>query len=72
MRIEFEELYGSTPLVCRNCDLDCSECPYGADIFTSAKVDELLFKKRLWKQAIRRMEKELAESNAQLEQCRTR
>ncbi len=60
MRIEFEEYYGSTPFICRNCFLDCSECPYDADIFTLARVDELLLKsdcgskrsggqKRIWR-----------------------
>lgn len=67
MRIAFEELYGSTPFVCRNCDLDCSDCPYGADIFTLARVDELLYQKRLRLQEIRRAEKALAELDRQLE-----
>ena len=72
MHIEFEELYGSTPLVCRSCNLDCSECPYDADIFTLAKVDELRFKKRLREQEIRRAEKALLEITRQLEVLRTR
>ncbi|MBR3185087.1 MAG: hypothetical protein IKF48_03020 [Oscillospiraceae bacterium] len=71
MRIEFEEYYGSTPFICRNCFLDCSECPYDADIFTLARVDELLLKKRLREQEIRRAEKALAEIERQLDMLRT-
>ena len=72
MRIDFEELFGSVPFVCQRCALDCSECLYGADIFTLAKVDELLFKKRLREQELRRAEKALAEINRQLDALRTR
>ena len=72
MRIELEEYYGSTPFICRNCFLDCSECPYDADIFTLARVDELLLKKRLREQEIRRAKKDLAEIEQQLEALRTR
>ncbi|MBQ9687438.1 MAG: hypothetical protein IJV41_12970 [Oscillospiraceae bacterium] len=72
MRIKFEELYGSTPFVCRSCGQDCSACPYDADIFTLARVDDLLFKKRLQEQALRRAERDLAEIERQLEKLRTR
>ena len=72
MHIEFEKLYGGTPGVCQKCNLDCSECPYCADIFTLAKVDELLFRKRLREQEIRRAEKDLSEIHRQLDSLRTR
>ena len=71
MRIDFEYLYGNTPFVCRSCGLDCSVCPYGADIFALAKVDELVFRKRLREQEIRRAERGLAEIERQLSSLRT-
>ena len=66
MRIEFEEYYSSTPFICRNCFLDCSECPYDADIFTLARVDELLLKKRLREQEIRRAKRIWRKLNSNL------
>lgn len=72
MKIDFEYLYGETPFVCRTCCLDCLDCPYGADIFILAKADDLLLKKHLREQEIRRAKKALEEINRDLERLKLR
>lgn len=67
VRIDFEELYGETPIICRKCFADCSECIYEGDIFILAEIDRLNAQKKLREQAIKYHTSELKKIEEQLE-----
>ena len=66
MHMSFEKKYAGTHYACRSCNLDCTACPYGADIVVLEKVDKLLIKKRLREQEIRRAKEAIAEIDKQI------